>query len=943
LLSAILCVFHARARLVLETGQTNLMSSSSPAQRNYLSYKQEFPERQTLVVVIDRHDRARAKQFADDLAAHLRRDPRDVASVFYRSDSALAASAISVLDNRQLTALLDLLSRDRELLRAYASDPTLASFFRQVNRRMRGVMTERMMIAMGATRDPAAKPASQLGLKPVIATLEGMNASNAAANPQLPWDRFMAVHQGPSFDRGYLVSAGGNYLLMQIGRAGGESNAVHARDAVAQIVNAARARFRDVDAGLTGGPSLNKDLTTSTLHDLGIASALGVAANVILLVVSLGGLQAALILTSLLIGIAWSFGFITLAVGHLNFLSAAFVSILIGIGVNFSIHLMARFDEARSRGKSPAQALARALIRTGNGVVASCIAMSFAFLIETGVGLKAVAELALPSAAGLILCCVAALLVLPSLIALRPFAQSRTRSALSSNSSNPKNGSPVLGFPDAICAFAAVLTVIAACAIGRVHYDGILLNLQPRSGAALRFAEKLRADGDRGQTYAVALAKSSSNADLLAAQFRKAPEVAAVETLSDYLPNGDNQRLQTLAQLRAIVDPIRVSDVPISRSPVALALEIESLKANIMQFLGAHDRPELSRANSLLGESILRMRRDPDVFFGYDRAMAAGFRDTFIPLKRAIDAAAVSPEAISPELRARFIGHSGSYLVRIYPRDDIATEASRERFVNAIRAIDPEVTGGPVFDDAIANSIRRGCTEAAVLALLAVVIYLLFDLRSTRDTALAIAPLLLGGIWTLGIMGLAGWSFNPANLFALPVIIGTGVDNGVNLIYRWREEGRNSRSILRTSIGKSMTVSSLTTIAGFAALTVASSHALASLGAVLCLGAAMILLTTIVVMPALLHLVTRPPATIVSARKSVVRVAQTEAQGAVDELTHETSEIGRGAAGLIDALQTPVTRGVWLRELPRDARRFVPHTFNTRIASRLARLLLAFL
>jgi hypothetical protein len=105
----------------------------------------------------------------------------------------------------------------------------------------------------------------------------------------------------------------------------------------------------------------------------------------------------------------------------------------------------------------------------------------------------------------------------------------------------------------------------------------------------------------------------------------------------------------------------------------------------------------------------------------------------------------------------------------------------------------------------------------------------------------------------------------------------------------------------------------------------------------------MILLTTIVVMPALLHLVTRPPATIVSARKSVVRVAQTEAQGAVDELTHETSEIGRGAAGLIDALQTPVTRGVWLRELPRDARRFVPHTFNTRIASRLARLLLAFL
>src|ERR1700685_1225482 len=71
LVSAILCVFYARARLVLETSQTNLMGSTSPAQRNYLSYKLEFPERQSLVVVIDRHDRARAEQFADDLAANL--------------------------------------------------------------------------------------------------------------------------------------------------------------------------------------------------------------------------------------------------------------------------------------------------------------------------------------------------------------------------------------------------------------------------------------------------------------------------------------------------------------------------------------------------------------------------------------------------------------------------------------------------------------------------------------------------------------------------------------------------------------------------------------------------------------------------------------------------------------------------------------------------------
>lgn len=855
LLTAIISVFYARARLQIEAGQANVAGTAGRDQRNYLAYKQEFPDRRTLVVVIDRHNRERAEQLADRLAANLRRDSHDVAGVFYRSDTAVAASAISFLDNRQLAALLDRLSRDRALVHAYASDPTLATFFHQVNQQARSVMMERMMIAMGAHADPHAAPASKFNLQPVIATLEGMNAGNAAPDPQLPWDRFLTVHHGSFFEHGYLVSTGGTYLMMQIGRAGGDANAVHARDAIARIVVTTCALFPDVDAGLTGGPALQKDLMSSTVHDLGVASVLGIASNIILLAVSFGALEATLVLISLLAGIAWSFGFITLAVGHLNFLSAAFVSILIGIGVNFSIHLVARFDEVRDRGNSADHALGRALVRTGGGVIASCLAMSFALLVEARIGFRAIAELALSSAAGLILCCVAALLVLPSLIAVRSHA--RLRSAPMPPEPGARErlpATPLLDFPYTIAGLAAVVSVVASCAIGRVRYDGALLDLQSRGGTAFRFEEKLRADGERGDTYAVALAKSSVAADNLAARFRKVPEVAEVETLSDYLPNDDNQRLSSLLQLRALTDPIEVKSPAPNPSPAALAYELEFLKASIMQFLAARDRPDLRRANLLLAQAITRMRAQPNMFLDYDRAMAAGFRETLLQLKGAIDAAVAFPQAISPELRTRFIGRSGSYLVRIYPRGDFEHAGNRERFVNALRAVDPDVTGNPVFDDAIADSIRHGCADAAAIALLAVVIYLLFDLRSIRGTVLAVTPLLLGGIWTLGVMGLAGWSFNPANLFALPVIIGTGVDNGVNMLYRWREEGHHSRSILRTSIGKSVTVSSLTTIAGFAALTVASSHAIASLGAILCLGATMILLATIVVMPALLQL-----------------------------------------------------------------------------------------
>ena len=88
LLTAIISVFYARARLQIEAGQANVAGTAGRDQRNYLAYKQEFPDRRTLVVVIDRHNRERAEQLADRLAANLRRDSHDVAGVFYRSDTA---------------------------------------------------------------------------------------------------------------------------------------------------------------------------------------------------------------------------------------------------------------------------------------------------------------------------------------------------------------------------------------------------------------------------------------------------------------------------------------------------------------------------------------------------------------------------------------------------------------------------------------------------------------------------------------------------------------------------------------------------------------------------------------------------------------------------------------------------------------------------------------
>src|SRR5216683_7561530 len=109
----------------------------------------------------------------------------------------------------------------------------------------------------------------------------------------------------------------------------------------------------------------------------------------------------------------------TLAVGHLNLLSAVFTSVLAGIGINFPIHLMARYDEARRRGHTMPEALELAVVNTGTGVFASACIMALAFLTPMFTDFKGIAELGLISAAGLFMCLISALLVFPAMVALR--------------------------------------------------------------------------------------------------------------------------------------------------------------------------------------------------------------------------------------------------------------------------------------------------------------------------------------------------------------------------------------------------------------------------------------------------------------------------------------------------------------------------------------------
>ncbi len=906
---SIASVFYTKARLEFRTGQDDLITPNSRASRDYLDYTHEFPDLDGLIIVVRAApDPARAEHFVDALAARLNADHANVKTVFYKIDAgAFADRAMLYMTSADLDALAQKLRTAFPMLGAYAADPSLAGFFAMVNagidRQMQAQMQSRMPAQMqrqmqhrtaasmrasarrvhraAATGHPDTRPRSMarstaiapsvpaaaaapaaFDLGAIDTVLDGMLADTGGAKYVSPWQSMMqAGGQDSTQGHGYLVSDNGKYLLLQVAPGEGVKDGPNPTEAIERDLHAVRASFPGVMAGMTGGPALAYAEETTTAHDIALASLIAIASNVLLLVIPFTAVVEPLFaVLALLAGVAWSFGFTTLAIGHLNLLSAVFTSVLAGIGINFPIHLMARYDEARRQGASSAQAIELAVVNTGTGVFASACIMALAFLTPVFTDFRGIAELGIVSAAGLFLCLVSALLIFPALVVLRDrYRPASTRPQLA-----PLTRASILEAafrrPTLIVVGAVAITAGLLILIGRVHFDQNLLKLQAEQTEAVKFENVLLKDSGRSSWFAVSLAPSMEAGETRAAAFRKLPVVSDVETISTYIPDDQAAKLKTLHALGAMLAPIEMAPMhhrPDSGDAARLARELGQLASRLTQIVPADTSGGAAKTKALAETALDRLKHDPAAFAGYEASINADLRARLGELKNDLKPAVVTTANLPTVVRDRFIGKSGRFLVQIYPRGDVWEDAALSRFISALKTVDEDVTGPPVQTYNIATVMRRGYEHAAVMALIAVFIFVFADFRNLRDTALATVPLLFGGAWMLEAMGWMGWEFNLANLFAVPILIGTGVDNGVNMLYRWREERDKSALILSKAVGKSVTISSLTTIAGFAALIPAAHRGISSLGWVLSLGVTLILVATLVVLPALFELVGR--------------------------------------------------------------------------------------
>lgn len=239
-------------------------------------------------------------------------------------------------------------------------------------------------------------------------------------------------------------------------------------------------------------------------------------------------------------------------------------------------------------------------------------------------------------------------------------------------------------------------------------------------------------------------------------------------------------------------------------------------------------------------ELAAALRREPTVASVRSASDLALLDKIATPIPHEVDA-----------FRSSFVAADGTSAVYAYPAGSVWDPEFEERFLTRMREIDPGATGMPFLGRFMIDLSRRALRTTAALSAVVVLGLLWLEFGATRWTILAAVPTVLSAAGLIGAMRMLGLSFNPIDVMAFPVVIGTAVDAGVHLTHRFlAERGDVTRTL--AGAGRTILVSGLTTIAGFGTLSFTAHRGLASFAIALTLGVSAALVFTLLVLPMLL-------------------------------------------------------------------------------------------
>jgi hopanoid biosynthesis associated RND transporter like protein HpnN len=607
---------------------------------------------------------------------------------------------------------------------------------------------------------------------------------------------------------------------------------------------------------------------SAAFHDSKIATFIAFALT--LLVMSLAFMRVGkplLMLGVLAVTLAWSIGIVTLTVGHLTLFSVMFISIVMGIGIDYGIYYLFRYEEEIVLGRHLQEALERTAAHTGPGMLSGALTAGGTFFVLMPTDLRGIRELGFISGTSILLACLGMMTLFPALLVIvdgRHAARPRDQKlgAHREDSIHVPALDRLTAHPKTVLVAAGVVTAVAVWAVPRAGFDYNVLNLQAKGTESVTWEKRILANGGSGFD---GLSAATTLDELRRKQeaFERLPSVSEVDSVLHVIPDNQDEKvaiIKSFAPLVALVRIGRSSPVDLERLTKALSdlqrrfdvvaaeagpklpSEVQQVRDKTMTVLRLLDRVNRDSATAALNYLQGQIYRD--------------FVDKFYSLQQNLNPAVVTIRDVPEELQRKLIGRSGHFLIQVRPKVDIWEKEDARQFVSELRSVDPEVTGTPIITYEATTLMERAYLQSTGYAFALVSGLSLLMIRRLRETLLTLLPLVLGLLWTVGLMPILGLKFNLANIWALPLIIGISAEFGLNVVFRYLEGLSHGGPLVARSTVMGVLLNALTTIVGFGSLMIAAHQGIFGLGLLLTIGSACGLVASLVVLPVVLCLMT---------------------------------------------------------------------------------------
>jgi hypothetical protein len=838
--------FYTVEHLGINTSTSDMLSSELLFRKIYDEYRRTFPNlRNNITIVVEGETPDITEDAAAALAVRLKMEIEEFKFVFDpASDPFFITNGLLFLDEDELADLSDRLADAQPLLAALAEDMNLRGFF--------GVLNDAIDEVAKGDEDPSR-------LIRIFHNISETIEKQQDGTPRpMSWRKMM---MGGEVEQDDLR----RFILVKPTL--DESSLQPARKAVDIIRAAARELDLDPENGvqvrLTGGVVLSQEEMMSVTEWASVAGVLALILVGVLVIIGLGSLRlTAATLITLVMGLVWTGGYATFAVGQLNLISVAFAVLFIGIGVDFGIQFCLRYREAIGRGQSHEEALRESASGVGGALTLAAIAAAIGFFSFVPTAYLGLSELGIISGGSMMIALFANLTVLPACLTLMPLEHQDGMLPAWQGWRKIKWGpKPAPGFllrhATGISLWALALGVAAAVTyLPRLQFDFDPMNLKDPTTESVQTALDLMKDSETSFYTIQILADNVEEAQNLGQRLEALPLVDHTEGLADFVPQDQEDKLFMIDDMALFLWPA------LEASPLDKPLDndgrrkvLSELKMNLEHLIetplvGVLDAPARRLVNALMRfeESS---RENGQALKDLEALLLSSLPERLKKLRQSLDAREVTVEDLPELLRQRKIAADGRTLVEVFPSESLTSNDALKRFVTAVRRVAPNATEDPVIllegGDAVTTAFR----QAGIFSLAAITVLLLIVLQSVIDTLLVLFPLALAAVFTASSSVILGIPFNFANIIAIPLLFSLGVAYGIYLVLRERSAD-SIADVMTTSTPRAILFSALTTMCSFGTLAISSHLGTASMGQLLTISLTLALVCTLVVLPCLL-------------------------------------------------------------------------------------------